>query len=73
MQPGPGQGLPAVALAGAVTVSVEALEGDTEMVELVPVIEPMLVSVALSVRLPACVSVTPLVNVCTPLSPPTKV
>ena len=40
---------------------------------LVPVIDPDTVSVAVTVRLPACVSVTPLVNVCVPLSPPTNV
>ena len=40
---------------------------------LVPVIEPVTVSVAVTVRLPAVLSVTPLVKVWTPLSPPTKV
>ena len=65
--------LPAVALDGAVTVSVAAPAGETAMVELVPVIEPVTVSVAVTVRLPACVSVTALVKVWVPLSPPVNV
>ena len=65
--------LPAVALPGADTVSVEAPAGATAIVPLVPVIEPVTVSVAVSVRLPAAVSVTAFVKVCVPLSPPTNV
>jgi hypothetical protein len=65
--------VPAVALAGAVTASVEAPAGETAIVPLVPVIEPVTVSVAVTVRLPDWVSVTPLVNVCIPLSPPMNV
>ena len=65
--------LPAVALAGAVTCSCEVEAAATAIVPLVPVIVPVTVSVAVIVRLPACVSVTPLVKVWTPLSPPTKV
>ena len=59
--------------AGAVTVRVAAVAGATAIVPLVPVIVPVTVSVAVMVRLPACVRVTPLVKVWTPLSPPTKV
>jgi hypothetical protein len=64
--------LPAVALAGAVTVSADAAAGETEIVELVPVIVPVTVSVAVSVRLPAWVNVAAFVNVCVPPSPPVK-
>ena len=65
--------LPAVALAGALTVSVAAVAGATVIVPLVPLIVPVTVSVAVTVRLPAWVRVTPLVKVCEPLSPPTNV
>ena len=65
--------VPAVALAGAVTVSVDAPAGETEIAELTPVIVPVTVSVALTVRLPACVRRKALVKVCEPLSPPTNV
>ena len=64
--------LPAVAPAAAVTSSCVA-DADTVIVALVPVIEPVTVSVAVIVRLPASVRVTPFVNVWTPLSPPVKV
>ncbi len=66
-------GLPAVAFAGATTVSVTAAAGATAIVPLVPLIEPMPVSVAVTVRLPVWVKVTPFVNVWAPLSAPTKV
>ena len=46
-------GLPAVTFAGAVTVSIAAVAGATAIVLLVPLIEPVTVSVAVSVRLPA--------------------
>ena len=64
---------PAVAFAGAVTVKVAAEAGATAIVPLVPLIVPVTMSVAVTVRLPACVRVTPFVNVCTPLSLPTNV
>jgi hypothetical protein len=54
---------PAVEFAGALTVKVAAEAGATAIVPVVPLIEPVTVSVAVTVRLPACVSVTPFVNV----------
>ena len=46
--------LPAAAVAGAPTVNVEAAAGETLIVPLVPVIELVSVSVAVSVWLPDC-------------------
>ena len=60
-------------MAGAVTVRCVVVAGATAIVPLVPLIEPVTVSVAVTVRLPACVRVTPLVKVWAPLSPPTNV
>ncbi|HEX3224464.1 MAG TPA: hypothetical protein VHQ89_00065, partial [Gaiellaceae bacterium] len=54
---------PAVALAGAVTLRDATPAAPTAIVELVPVMVPVTVSVAVRVRLPACVRVTPFVNV----------
>ena len=64
--------LPAVALAGAVSESVAVAAGSIVRLVL-PVIVPVTVSVAVMVRLPACLSVTPLLKVWLPLSAPVKV
>jgi hypothetical protein len=60
-------------LAGAVTCSCVVEAAATTIVPLVPVIVPPTVSVAVTVRFPACVSVMPLVKVWVPLSPLTNV
>jgi len=64
---------PAVAFAGAVTVSREADAAATVIVALVPLMVPMTVLVAVTVRLPAWVRVTPFEKVLVPLSPATNV
>ena len=61
--------VPAVAPAGAVMASVVAAAGETLIFLLVPVIDPVTVSVAVNVRLPAVASVT-LLNVCVPFRRP---
>src|SRR5690349_7015323 len=63
--------VPAVALAGAPTVSVLAAAAATVIVPLTPVIEPVTVSVAVTVWLPEVFNVT--LSVCMPASPETKV
>ena len=64
--------LPAVTEAGVpLTVSVAAAAGLTVMPALVPVIEPLPVSVAVRVRVPTVLRVAE--SVWTPLSPATKV
>ena len=65
--------LPAVAFAGAVTVSVVAAAASTVICRSSPLIEPVTVSVAVTVWLPAVRQGDAFVNVCTPLSPPMKV
>ena len=62
---------PAVALAGPVTVNVAAPAGATAIAPVVPLIEPVTVSVAVIVRGPDWVSVA--VKVWVPLSPARKV
>ena len=56
-----------------VTVSVAAVAGVTVIAVCVPLIEPVVVSVAVTVCSPTVSSVTPAVKVFVPLSPPTKV
>ena len=63
--------LPAVLLAGPVTLKCDAGPGLTVIVA-VPVMVLVTVSVAVMVRLPVARNVTPL-NVCDPLSPAVKV
>ena len=64
---------PAVWAAPAVTERIEAAAGLTVTPDDVPLIEPVTVSVAVTVRLPAVFNVYAFVNVWAPLSPPTKV
>ena len=54
-------------------ISLLAAAALTVMLALVPVIELVTVSVAVTVRVPAVFSVTPLANVWLPLSPATNV
>ena len=56
-----------------VTVSVLALAGPTVIAGVVPVIDGSTVSVAVTVRLPAVLSVIIPVKVCVPLSPAVNV
>ena len=63
---------PAVAVAGALTRNREVAAALTTMLLLVPVMEPTLASVAVTVRLPKVLNVTPLLNVCDPASPAVK-
>ena len=66
-------GLPAVTVEGKpATTNVFAAAGLTVIVAL-PVMVPLTVSVAVTDWLPALTRVTPLVNMCTPLSPATNV
>ena len=62
--------VPAVALAGALTATWVAAAAPTAMLPLVPVIELVVVSVAVTVWLPAVRKVA--LNVCRPLSPAAK-
>ena len=64
---------PAAALAGALTLKVTAPAGFTAMGPVVPVMAGVVVSLTLTVCGPAVLSVTALVKVWVPLSPPTKV
>jgi hypothetical protein len=61
-----GEGMP-------LTVNVLAAAGLTTIPVWLPVIEGVTVSVAVIDCVPAVLRVNPLVNVCTPLSPATKV
>ena len=66
--------VPAVCVVPAgVTWSVAAAAGSTVIALLVPLIEPVTVSVAVTVCEPAVFSVTAEPKVCEPLSPATKV
>jgi len=66
--------VPATVLVGCwLKANLFAAAALTTILPLVPVMLLVTVSVAVTVWLPAVLNVTPVVNVCTPLSPATKV
>jgi hypothetical protein len=66
-------GTESTALTGAVTFSCEAAAAPTAMLDDVPLIVLLTVSVAVSEFAPAVFNVTAFVKACTPASPPTNV